>query len=128
MASDYFTTAPFSTGPVFESLRELYALHAETAAKLFEQHKAFAEILLETGTKQLELLRNAESYQTIVEQQTGLAEAYRDKLSAIARETMGIVFDGTDRYAQWARERVAEAEAAQPLAAAVAAPGTQKAA
>jgi len=115
MATEYFTNPVFPTDKVFQNLQELYALNAATAEKLFAQQKAVADIFVESGTKQFELLRKADSYQKVVENQKALTNEYREKLAEIAKETVSIVFDGTDKYAQWARERVAEVEAIQPV-------------
>lgn len=109
--------AAFNADQLFKDFQDLYALNLATATKLFDQHKALTSVLVETGTKQMEMLRNVESYPAIIEKQKDLAAEYRDKVSEIARETVSIVFDGTNQYSQWASARVADFQATAQKAA-----------
>lgn len=95
--------------------KELYGINNRIVEQITEQQLAYANLYVETATRQLKLVGEAKGYNEVVRGQTEIVNDISKKAQGIARNTIDIINESKDEVSAWVEKGVQEASTVVPF-------------
>ncbi len=98
-----------------DAIKELYEINSKTVEQITEQQLAYANLYVETTTRQMKLATEAKGYNEVVNGQTKLVDDISKKAQGIALNTVDIINESNNEVSTWVEKGVQEASTVVPF-------------